>query len=74
MLAVPSRGSIRSRGGPSAATSEGVNRVILKTPIGERGRPPIEVGLSMQIVSLISFHSDGDGVPPITAVLADDSY
>ena len=28
----------------------------------------------MQTGSLISFHSDGDGVPPITAVLADDSY
>ena len=42
--------------------------------IGELGRPLIEVGLSMQAVSAISFHSDGDGVPPITAVPADDSY
>ena len=47
---------------------------MFQKPIRELGSPPIEVGLSMQAFSPISFHSDGDGVPPITAVPADDSY
>jgi hypothetical protein len=52
---------------PQLQTSSDRTGMSARLPIGEQDGPH-EGGLSSQTISLISFHSDGDGVPPITAV------